>query len=102
MVKNPSLHTLYNFLLLNLAVVGLLSRIVSIGKFIMILHANKTGVPSHVIETVTCQIFTTVIYFGILLSILTLTAIALERYFWYRETFYTPEHDEKTLKYFSR
>ncbi|XP_028393223.1 cysteinyl leukotriene receptor 1-like [Dendronephthya gigantea] len=81
MARNPTLHTIYNKLLLNLAAADLISNIFSIAKIIIILSVNQSGGISDLFAEIVCRLFTTIIYFCILLSVVTLTAIALERYF---------------------
>lgn len=99
-VKNVSLQTLYNYLLLNLAVADLLSSLFSIGKFIFVVHADKTGGLSELEATIICSFFTIVIYSMIFLSILTLTAIAMERYFGIVKPFIHRNITTKRLRYF--
>ena len=71
--RNPTLHTLYNFLLLNLAAADFITGFVTLlGLAILVFH-NQTDVY--------CKIFSGVIYCNIFVSINTLTAIAFERYY---------------------
>ena len=81
MARNPTLHTIYNKLLLNLAAADLISNTFSMAKIIIILSVHQSGGISDLFAELVCRFFTTVIYFCILLSVVTLTAIALERYF---------------------
>ena len=81
MIRNPSLQTLYNFLLLNLAIGDLISSVFSIAKFIIIICMSQASGFSDHSAMVLCRIITPVIYVSIVMSVLTLTAISLERYF---------------------
>ena len=81
MAWNPSVHTLYNYLLLNLAVADLFSSIFSAVKLIVIACIDQSIGFSDLSTTLICRFFTITIYCCIVLSVLTLAAISLERYF---------------------
>ena len=71
-LRNPTFHTLYNFLLLNLAAADFITGFVSLVEIGIIAFGSQTDV--------LCKIFTGIIYCNIMVSINTLTAIAFERY----------------------
>lgn len=100
MACNPALHTLYNFLPLNLAVGDLISCIFSIAKLIFVLCADKSGGLSDLGAILVCRFFTTVIYFSIILSVLTVTAISIERYFGIVKPLVHRNMTTKRLRYF--
>ena len=100
MVHNPALHTLYNFLLLNLAIGDLISSAFSIAKFIIIVCADQSDGLSDLSAILICRFFTTIIYFSIILSVLTLAAISLERYFGIVKPIVHRNMTTKRLKYF--
>lgn len=100
MVHNPWLHTLYNYLLLNLAIADLISSVFSTVKFTIILYADQSNGLSNLSETLICRFFTIVIYCSIILSVVTLTAISLERYFGIVKPLVHRKMTSKRLKYF--
>ncbi len=100
MVRNRALHTLYNYLLLNLAVGDLISSVFSIAKFIAILCVDQSGGLSDLAAKLVCRFLTSVIYVSIFLSVLTLTAISLERYFGIVRPLFHRNMTPKRLKFF--
>ena len=100
MVRNPWLHTLYNYLLLNLAIADLISSVFSIVEFTIILCADQSNGLSDLSATLICRFFTIVIYCSIILSVVTLTAISLERYFGIVKPLVHRNMTRKRLKYF--
>ena len=100
MARNSSLHTLYNYLLLNLAIADLISSVFSIITFIIILSADQSSGLSDLSATLVCRFFTVVIYCSIILSVVTLTAISLERYLGIVKPLIHRNMTRKRLKYF--
>ena len=100
MAWNPSLHTLYNYLLLNLAVADLFSSIFSVVKLIVIVCIDQSIGLSDLSPTLICRFFTITIYCSIVLSVLTLTAISLERYFGIIKPLVHRNMTTNRLKYF--
>lgn len=79
-VRNVTFHTLYNFLLLNLAAADFISGLFSIIQLIVIGFASQSEL-SDVFSDIFCKLFAGIIYLNIIVSINTLTAIALERFY---------------------
>ena len=100
MTCSPWLHTIYNFLLLNLAVADLIASIFSIVKLVVIICVNQSNGLSDFSTTMICRFFTIMIYYSIVLSIMTLTAISLERYFGIDKPLVHPNMTTYRLKYF--
>ena len=100
MTCSPWLHTIYNFLLLNLAVADLISSIFSIVKLVVIICVNQSNGLSDLSTTMICRFFTIMIYYSIVLSIMTLTAISLERYFGIVKPLVHRNMTTNRLKYF--
>jgi hypothetical protein len=100
MARNPALHSLYNYLLLNLAIGDLISSIFSILKFIIIICVHQSGGFSDLFAKVLCRFITPIIYVSIILSVMTLTAISLERYFGIVKPLVHRNMTPKRLKFF--
>lgn len=79
-IRNTEFHTLYNFLLLNLAVVDFISGIFSIIKEVVIVVVAQYKTFDN-FPDVTCKCFTAIIYIDVFVSVNTLTVIAFERYY---------------------
>ena len=100
MAYSPWLHTLYNFLLLNLAVADLISSTFSIVKLVVVICVDQSNALSDLSATLICQFFTITIYCSIILSVVTLTAISLERYFGIVKPLIHRNMTTNRLKYF--
>ena len=79
-IRNTEFHTLYNYLLLNLAVADFISGIFSIIKEVSIVVVAKHKTFEN-FSDITCKCFTAIIYINVCVSVNTLTVIAFERYY---------------------
>ncbi len=79
-IRCTKFHTLYNFLLLNLAVADFISGIFSMLKAITIIIFNQKQTSDDICNLIICKSFTAIIYINVFVSINTLTVVAIERY----------------------
>ena len=98
-LRNTKFHTLYNFLLLNLAVADFIAGIFSILKLIAIIIMNHYEHDDVTCSVILCKCLTAAIYVNVFVSLNTLTVVAFERYYGITKPIAHRTFNNKRLKY---
>lgn len=98
-IRNTEFHTLYNFLLLNLAVADFIAGIFSILKLIAIIVMNQYEHADNFCNLILCKFLTAAIYTNVFVSLNTLTVVAFERYYGITKPIAHRTFSNKRLKY---
>ena len=98
-IRNTKFHTLYNFLLLNLAVADFIAGIFSILKLIAIIIMNHYEHDNVTCSLILCKCLTAAICVNVFVSVNTLTVVAFERYYGITKPIAHRTFNNKRLKY---
>ena len=100
-IRNTKFHSLYNFLLLNLAVADFIAGIFSILKLIaiIIMNSNHYEHDDVTCSVILCKCLTAAICVNVFVSLNTLTVVAFERYYGITMPIAHRTLNKKRLKY---